>query len=170
MIYTDLSDSYVNNTNVTLTLDAADSKGIKDIVVRVVTSDNIYFMQNMTLVSGSANYGTWSVVIPADRPDNTYYIDRITLYNDVSNKTYNITDRAFYNSWLPQEINDTSSGNSKSNAITGFAVSNWQKIKKNPFGLFSLAVVLTLILTFTIMSFRHPSNHRNGSRKWRDDS
>jgi putative flippase GtrA len=101
LVYIVLSQSRVSNPqNVTLSLDARDFNGLvrADAFIRIIGGgypDDLVTL-SLNLSNGNSKYGTWSGEFFVNRPDSTYIVDKIILYNNETSKEYGISARSVY--------------------------------------------------------------------------
>jgi len=139
-------------SNVTLTLDARDYKGITeisaDIQVLHGNDDEKIFIIPFTLIEGNANYGTWEGVFEANQPDTTYNVIKITLSNEEETKSYDVDDRSVYATQALPVVPTSYTGSS---ILTGNVIASFVGYLKKPFfptfvGFFILTVVTLLLV------------------------
>lgn len=168
--YVIFDKSIVNETyNATLTLDAVDSIGITSIngIVEIKTGEEkpnytqVYFER----INGDPKYGTWNAYLMIDKADTTYTLDNVTLYNNKSSRTFNITDRSLYaTNDLPH--NNTISRNNDNGF--GFVTGMFSYVRESGFApllLGILAFVVIFMIIKTVYNVREKDGDRNKAAK-----
>lgn len=150
-------------SNITLSLDASDEKGITSInatiEVKKGSGNPDFLVIPLSRSSGTPKYGTWKGSFMVNKSDTTYTIRNVTLYNIIKSKTYQIQNRSVYATpLLPEPIKEKTPLNFLTGGIIGVIG------LRNPFTPFVIAILI-IILIMVIIYFSQKLSGRV-RKKW----